>query len=372
MRLFSKKNHLPICAVLIFLLMACEKDSPKPKDENGFFDEYTSRHFKMGFTSWSFGPNPQDVSDTYSFLATNSDIYAEHIDASIPWQAWMNDEPLPEAFTSEIAYRVSNKVAGSHLLLSVSLLNGLRKDLATDFDGNIPNYTAFDDQPIEDAYVKHLEYLLGQFDPDYLVMAIEANELAFHSMEKWEGYKRLIKKVEARIRTNHPNLKISESMTLHNIQLPDVNDPEQYRLEMIEYMNQLEFVTISHYPFFKQHNSQTDFQSSLDFLHQNVNKPIAFVETAHIAEDLVVDNFGLNIKGNSEEQNVYLQTLLTNAQENQYEFIIWWAHRDFDALWETFPEESKDLGRIWRDTGLSDENGARRPALDSWEGAFAK
>jgi hypothetical protein len=49
-----------------------------------------------------------------------------------------------------------------------------------------------------------------------------------------------------------------------------------------------------------------------------------------------------------------------------YEFIIWWAHRDFDALWETFPPELRDLGQLWRDTGLLDESGNERQAFLLW------
>ena len=45
----------------------------------------TDRNFKMGFTTWSFGPNLQDVNDTYDFIANNSDVYVEHLDNFIPF-----------------------------------------------------------------------------------------------------------------------------------------------------------------------------------------------------------------------------------------------------------------------------------------------
>ncbi|HKK61971.1 MAG TPA: hypothetical protein VJ951_05395, partial [Bacteroidales bacterium] len=131
--------------------------------------------------------------------------------------------------------------------------------------------------------------------------------------------------------------------------------------------NQMDFVAISFYPFFKNQNSVNDFQQTFDFLHNRIDKPIAFVETCHLAENLLVTNLNLSISGNEVEQNSYLETLLTNAQEQNYEFVIWWAHRDYDALWETFPPELKDIGKLWRDTGLLDEDGNERVSYTTWK-----
>ncbi len=359
---------LVLLAALMFL-QSCKNDD---ESDGSFFSAYDSRSFSMGFTSWSYGPELQDVEDTYQFLTNNGDIYAEHIDNQIPWSAWINDTALPDAFMSEIAFRKSNKIPGMDMLLSVSILNLSRNDLADDFDGETPEYTFINDPEIIDAYYKHIDYLVSELDPKYLVIAIEANELLIHSPEKWEQYQVLIAQVTTDIASKYPDLRISESMTLHNMITPDVEDVDAYMIELVPHMNQLDFVAISFYPFFKQQKTREEFQASFDFLHSQVTRPIAFVETAHLAEDLVVEGLNLSIPGNETEQDIYLQTLLTNAQEHDYEFVIWWAHRDFDALWETFPDEVKDIGQIWRDTGILSENGENREAYQSWSAAFKK
>ncbi|WP_046759205.1 glycosyl hydrolase 53 family protein [Kordia jejudonensis] len=320
----------------------------------------------MGFTTWSYGPNLADVDNTYNFLENNGDIYVEHIDNKIPWNAWINDTPLPTAFTNEITGRVNRKISGNDLLLSVSMLNLNRNDLATDFDGSIPSYTQLNDAAIEDAYFKHIHYLVDRFSPNYLVIAIEVNELRLRAENKWESYKMLIQNVTTRIKEVYPNLKISESISLHNLLETEIANPTAYSNEIIAYMNQMDFVAISFYPFFKNQQTQAEFQETFDFLHAAINKPIAFVETAHIAENLVVPNLNLSIDGTEQGQRVYLETLLENAQTQEYEFIIWWAHRDYDLLWETFPAELKDVGQLWRDTGLYDENGVERTAMSVW------
>ncbi len=353
--------------ILVLLLPGCTKEDPEL-----FFSQYSQRDFNMGFTTWPFGPNAQDVTDTRAFLANNSDIYAEHIDASIPWDSWMNEKALPEEFTNDIDFRVSNKIPHLDLLVSISLLNSSRSDLATDYDGTVPSYASLNDPSIEDGYYKHVDYVVERLQPQYLVIAIEANELKLHSETKWEEYKVLITEVIGRIKQKYPLLKISESMTLHNLYQPDVSNPAEYVNDVVNYMNEMEFTSISFYPFFKQMHSKKDFQKAFDFLHDHVDRPIAFVETSHIAEDLEVSSFNLSINGSESEQNDYLETLVTNAQENSYMFIIWWAHRDFDALWEIFPDEVKDLGKLWRDTGLLDEEGNSRASKDTWSIVFEK
>ncbi|MHA7057207.1 glycosyl hydrolase 53 family protein [Aquimarina sp. M1] len=354
----TPKFHILLFGILMSLSSCNKDDTPAEPAE--------IRNFEMGFTTWSFGPNLQDVNDTYSFIENNSDIYTEHIDNKIPWNAWINNLALPTEFTNEIMGKVNRKIDNAQLLLSVSLLNLQRDELAEDLDGTIPTYTNLNDIKIEDAYFKHIDYLVSQFTPDYLVIAIEVNELRVRAEGKWNSYKLLIQNVKSRIKEVYPTIKISESISLHNLYEPDVTNPAAYIDEMMNYINQMDFVAISFYPFFKNLHTKNEFQQVFDFLHNHINKPISFVETSHIAEDLIVPDLSIAIQGTEMEQNLYLETLLENAQEQNYEFVIWWTHRDYDALWETFPAALKDIGQLWRDSGLLDENGSERLSKTTW------
>lgn len=353
------------------LLISCNDDNVKPPDDDcvnsTFFAEYDSRDFKMGFSTWAYAPTEESLNNTYQFIEENSDIYSEHIDNKIPWSSWINNLPLPVEFTNEIDSRISRKIPNIRLALSVSLLNIDRTDLAEDFDGSIPDYNALYDSEIEDAYFKHINYLTNRFEPDYLIIAVEVNELRIKSPSKWNEYKLLMHNVKSRIQQEYPTLRISESLTLHNLYQPDVLNPEEYIAEIVAYANNMDFVAISFYPFFKSQHSKNDFQKAFDFLHANIIKPIAFSETSHLSEDLSVSGYDLFIEGNECEQNLYLESLLSNAQDQNYEYVIWWAHRDFYELWLTFPEELKDLGKLWRNTGLISDDGRNKKAYAIWE-----
>jgi len=374
----NMKSFLYIAGIVFLLFnFSCAKPPEPTKNKDtcyslGFFSGYASRNFKMGFTTWPFGPNPQDVTDTYQFIHNYGDIYCEHIDSKIPWNAWINNLPLPSEFTNEISNKLAKRLNDRPLLLSISLLNANRSDLAEDFDGTILSYINLNDNKIEEAYFKHLKYLINAFNPDYLVMAIEVNELLLRKPNKWTSYKLLIKHVKARIKQIYPDLKISESISLHNLYKANVTNSSDYINELINYINQMDFVSFSYYPYLKNQHSKLEFQKNLDFLNNNIHKPIAFVETSHLAENLSIPNLNIDINGNECEQNIYLKTLLTNAQEHHYLFVIWWTHRDYDALWETFPPEIKDLGQIWRNTGLLDKNGKKRLSFTTWVNALHK
>ncbi len=367
----TKVFQTTLLSMFIAHLVSCEKPETVIENEcitDNTLDIIDTRNFAMGFSTWSYGPNESDKNETYQFIEQNADIYSEQVDDKIPWDALINNKELPEEFTNDIEYRLVHRLSTHKLLLSVSLLNSERSDLLEDYDGTIPSYTSLSDQVIENAYIKHLTYLIGKFSPDYLIFAMEVNDLKLKSEEKWEQYKLLASNIRTRLKSLYPGLKLSESVTLHNYFNPEVSNQDSFIAEISDYINaNSDFAAISFYPFFKGLHSKQEFQQAFDFLHMHVKVPIAFVETTHIAEPLVLNSIDLNIQSTVCEQKEYLEVLLMNAYQNNYSFIIWWAYRDFDKLWATFPDEYKDLGKLWRDTGLLDENGNKRPAYTVWK-----
>lgn len=367
----SLKSFCFIALGIIFFLSSCLDDDDVIVQNECLIDPavkaISSRDFKMGFSTWTYGPNIADRNNTYQYIQANGDIYSEQIDDRIPWSAWINNEALPADFVENIDYRVSKRDENMNLLLSVSLLNTDRNDLIEDWEEIPLSFSSWSDQHIEDAYIAHLSYLIDRFQPDYLVLAMEVNDLLIASPSRWFEYKLLMSNVRSSIKQQYPNIRLSESITLHNLYQPEVVNPTAYINEITTYAQESDFAAISFYPFFKGLQSGSQFQKAFDFLHTNIDIPIAFVETNHLAEDLNVPNLSLNIRSDECLQQIYLETLLKNAHTSDYAFIIWWAHRDYDALWNTFPDDVKDIGQVWRDTGLLDEGGNERSALEVWQ-----
>jgi len=358
--------------LIIVLLFSCSKEVIAPEDAGFFKDD--KRNFSMGFTSWPYAPTLDAVNDTYLFLDRSGDVYEEIFPQKVPWKAFINDETLPTAYVDDVYKCVYHRISGKKMILSVSPLSIFRDNLAPDYDGSLPVYTRFSDATIEDAYFKHLSYLIENIRPDYLIFAMEVNEIYVHNFMQWQAFKILMKDIEERLRSDFPELPISVSITLHSLYEPDITNAGLYQQEVFDFVNQadIDFVSVSFYPFFKKLKTKDKWQQAFDLLYERINKKLAFSETGHISADLEVAAYNFSVTGSQEEQNEFLKTLLLNAQDHAYEFVIWWTHRDYYQTWLTFPSETQDLGKFWLTTGLLNDDGGYKEAYFSWMEVYDK
>jgi hypothetical protein len=366
----EKLYRIFLLAAIVVVVPDCRRQSNSSGSDcadPSFFRDVQKRNFLLGVTTWPYDTGFVARQNTYSFISNNTEIYSEQIDNAIPWKAIMAAEPWPAEYLNNITDRANRRVASKKLLLSVSLLNISRNDLMEDVDGTVPSYTKLSDTHIRNAYINFLITCINMFDPDYLVVAMEVNELLIKSPVKWNDYRRLVQDVRLSLRGYFPSLPVSESITVHGWYEPDVTDPAAYLSNIDQLNEEQDFVSLSYYPFLKGQRSRQQFQEAFNFIHQRTDKPIAFVETSHLAEDLNVPALNVNIEADECEQAEFLKTLAENAQSRQYLFVIWWAHRDYDKLWTLLPAAIKDVAQLWRDTGLFDEAGRERASFSVWK-----
>jgi len=323
---------------------------------------------KGGFTTWVHELTEQAREDTYAFLAENGEVYNEHIDDEVPWAAALGLQPWPADFEAELEGRVSRRIEGLELLVSITPLDSGRAGPAPPWPGTVmPKRLEdldFRDPAWVDAYAAYALHIIDRFEPDRLVFAIESDELARNTPAMWPAYAAFADAVRARIKAAHPDLPIAESVTWHNI----VNDgldslASQRALGRAEASD---FTAVSFYPMFNGLSSRQEFRQTLRTLHDWAPEPVAFVETCHPAEDIVVEEFDFELASSEAIQARYLSALLVSARRNNDLFVVWWAHRDFDSLLETFPPEVRPLGRFWRDCGILSEKGSRRRGYTMW------
>jgi len=330
----------------------------------------------MGFTTWPYAATLKAVNDTYEFIGANGDLITEHIEEGVPWTAVISGKPFPQSFVAKLDGRRRNRPKGMKLLLSLTALNMGRSGLADDV-GEIGKQpipaTAvgfeFKDSSVHRAYLAYCEWMIDFFKPDYLLTGIESNELLNNSPGKWTDYVAFSREIQFQLKKRHPNLPISESVTLHK--LLDTKNPSivAYRKSIHEFVAKQDFFAVSFYPFFLGLHTRSEFTQALQFLSNFCDKPIGIAETGHPAIPIVVKSYGLNFRSSPEEQDQYVQALISEAQTHRYLFVTYWLTRDFYELWKTFPVSSKDLAGLWRDTGLVDKDGVKRPAFATWKAA---
>ena len=333
----------------------------------------------MGFTSWPYAATADAVQGTYAFIGTNADLVVEHMDDGVPWVESLREVPFPKAFLDKIEGRRKSRPPATKLLLSLTPLNMGRNALAESAgNGQRPPLPAelkdkpFNDPQLVRAYASYCRRMVEFFQPDFLLTGIEANELLNNQPKAWNAYRELSRQVQRGLREKFPQLPISESITLHKLLDRQNHGLVEYRKQIQVFVESHDFFAVSFYPFFLGLHQEQEFAEALDYLPMFTRRPIAITETGHPAEPLKIRAWNLDFPTNPKEQAAFVRVLLSRAQAHHYRFVTYWAARDFDELWKTFPDAVKDLGALWRDTGLIDQAGQPRPAYETWREWLSK
>ncbi|ULQ51573.1 hypothetical protein [Flavihumibacter fluvii] len=352
------------CLFGLFFLTQCQKKKdtiPTP--------------VKLGVTPWPAEYSLASVASAYDFINRECDFVMQQIDEGIPYEEAFNKEPMPKALSEDIGFR-KLYTGTKPVFLSVSALSLTRKSktsyyrLANETPPDKKQYwesLPFDHPDVITAYVNYVEYLAGQFSPQWINFGVESNLDTWDPAE-FARYKAFCAGVYAALKISHPGIPVFLSLV--------VNEEERsmhYARQLLPYSD---WVALSAYPYThvsSSANGNTDpdrfpegyFERWLDLAPA---KPWCFAETGYIAENLDVPEYSLHKEGTQLWQNRYLQKLGELMRARNGQFAVWFCYTDYDALIPTL-EASGDyqpLFLFWRDTGLYDENNQPRPVLQTW------
>ena len=343
-----------------------EKPAPKPMPPRTANDDKPNgtRPFHMGFTGFVHDLTPDAVADSRKFVRENGDILCHHIEG-VPWGEVLRGEAFPKAMAQEWEGKKSATPPKGKVYLAISPGRGELK--LAEKAGPLPKELKgkeYDDPLVMETYLKYCRRAIEFFRPDYLCIGIEVNEIHRDpGPQKWAAYVALHKHVYENLKKDHPQLPIFASWTLHQM--------FQARGGMLEEFEKLmphnDLVGVSYYPFFVP---EKDRLGALDWMVERFarfKKPFAMVETNDAAERLPLPGLRVVIEGTPDKQLAYYRKLLATAQAHDFEFVISFIHRDYDALWERIKAFSPELFMAWRDCGLVDEKGEARPAYEVWK-----
>ena len=327
-----------------------------------------ARGFRMGFTGFVHDITPQAVAASRKFVRENGDIICHHIEG-VPWAEVHGGRPFPKAFLEEWEGKKSATPSGGKVYLAISPGRGDLKP--AEKAGPIPKDLAgktYDDPVVMAAYLSYCRRAIEFFQPDYLCIGIEVNEIHDAGAAKWRAYAALHRHVYDALKKDHEDLPIFASWTLHNM--------FKRRGRMLEAFHELmphnDLVGVSYYPFFVP---DKDRLAALDWMTAQFDrhkKPYAVVETNDAAERLPLPQAKVVIQGTPEKQAEYYRKLLALAHgRRDFVFVISFIHQDYDDLWERIKGHSPELFMAWRDCGLLDEAGRPRPAYAIWKAYFS-
>ena len=363
----------PIYFVLSFvLLISCTKDD-SPKQEL----EAETRSFYMGFTAFPYDLTVEAQLDTYEKVASLSDIFLTHLDHGVPWDEALNDLPFPSEVQNTLDATKTGLAPNTKVLLTATPTDQNRKDLNLYWNNNdshqsLPSFwqnKTFDDPDVVSAYIKYCRRVIDAVQPDYFAYGIETNAVFRKDDIGFTKFLSLAETVYSSLKNDYPNLPIF--LTLQD---RSFENSHQELLETSKMLLQYsDYVAMSSYPFLDYNNLKRDANPQLfednwlqDFRNLDTSKPFAISETGFCAEDLVIDNLGVNVKASEAWQNDYMTKLFNSANNFDAEFVAWFVFRDYDQLYDKTPNPP-DILKVWRDNGLLDGQGNQRPAYQSWQ-----
>lgn len=362
------KQNLLVLFCLPILFGCSHNDSTEQKEQRTFY---------MGTTPWPADLTIEEVNKTYDFINTHCDIVSHHINEGIPYEELYNNLPLPGNLLNDMALKKAKTASSKNVFLSVAALNidRISKDRYYD-KATTPNdikayweSLPFDDPKVITAYVRYIDWLIEQLDPIYVNYGVESNSSNWSSTD-FARYRTFLSQVYTQLKAGHPSISFFVSFM--------VSDSLGRAEQLLPYTD---FIGLSAYPYyFSPTNSDPkNIPDTLfeNFINLDANKPWVFAETGYIAQNLVIPEYNLNKQGTPVWQNEYLEQVLQLCQNKRAKMFIWFCPKDYDALLTTFEnqgvsQENLATMKLWRDTGLIDEQDVQRPAYHTWLQWMAK
>lgn len=335
----------------------------------------------MGFTPWPYDATQMAVDDTNQRIQDNGDIVAHHIMVGVPWDDALNRQPYHPNVEAELAARLQMLQPGKAVFLAIDSLNQGRDALAPNWGAafNEPLPAPWDTRPFDNlfvagAYTNFAIDLIGRFRPLYFNYGTEVSELMLNDPDAFDDYVQFADTTYTVLKAIYPNVQMMVSIAVKS---PGSAEMATIAAGFDRIRDFVDVVGVSTYPYvFFNHadkgdpdNLPADWLSQIEDLAQG--KPIAITENGWAAQDLVIPSFSVDVPSNATFQENYATRMLTEADQLDMEFVIWWAHVDFDAFWNGALLQDP-VARIWRDIGLVDENLVNRPALSVWQDWYAR
>lgn len=343
-------------------------------------DTETTRPYLLGFSPWLYDATVEAQDWTWTKLNAEGDVVSNHLEEGVPWQAMLEGQDFSGSYLAELQYRKSRLAPGKKCLVQINPLNTARTGLAPN-RGATPNEPlaapwngyALNSAPVKTAFLNYARRMVEFMEPDYLLIGVEVNLLIRNNPGAWAAYIDLQAHVYAGLKAIHPDLPVAVSVFCVPF-FPEFSggDSLPAQLQGLEDLTpHVDFVAFSVHPFMSALLAESFPDDYFDRLFARTSKPVAISESSYPAQVWSSLSPPLTWNGSPEKQDAFLEKMLEASRKWNARFVIWFAIRDYDALWNTVLGQSQEA-LVWRDTGLYDEAGADRPAIVRWRKALAR
>lgn len=336
------------------------------------------RNYLMGFSPWPYDYSVDAVTWTYSAIQEHGDIVSHHLDEGVPWDEALNGSPFPKGMTDDMNFRLWQTKPETARLLQVTPLSMGRDGLALR-RGDKPNQglsgdwssRRLNDPEVKKAYLNYVERMNDMFKPTYLITGIESNLLIRKKPDAWNDYVDLQCSTYRSLKDAGVKAPILVSLVTVAF-FPEWSSEDNLNAQLAGVQSLkgcVDGFALSAHPFMSGLLAETFPKDYFDRLAKYIPNIRGVAESSYPAQEWSYGTLKWN--GSDFKQEFFLREMLEAASKGNYEFIVWFTARDYDALWANALGKS-DQALVWRDTGLFDENGEPRSALHAWDRYFEK
>jgi hypothetical protein len=333
----------------------------------------------MGFSPWLYDATVEAQTWTWSTLNVEGDVVSNHLEEGVPWQSMLDGQDFSGSWLAELQYRKDHREAGKKWLVQISPLNTARNGLASNRGATVNepltapwNGYALNSAQVKTAFLAYARKMVEFMEPDYLLIGVEVNLLIRNNPAMWPAYVELNQYVYSGLKATYPSLPVAVSVFCVPF-FPEFSGDDSLPAQtagLADLAPSVDFIAFSVHPFMSALLAESFPDDYFDRLFALTSKPVAVSESSYPAQAWSTST-GLTFNGSPEKQNAFLEKLLAASQKRKAWFVVWFAVRDYDALWNTVLGRSEEA-LVWRDTGLYDEAGAERPALGTWRKVFSR
>jgi hypothetical protein len=341
-----------------------------------------TRPFYMGFSPWPYDLTLEAVEWTDQAIKTHGDIIEQHFEEGVPWPEALANKPYHPAMQQEIADR-TRRMGKYKRVVSINPLNMSRSGLA-EYRGKACNMPLpqdwkkkrLNDPAVKQAYLQYCNQIIQHWHPDFLLIGVEVNLLQRCKDSSWQDYLELHRYIYSALKKTNPNLPLMASVvcTSYFPGLYAEDNATQQRAKLKELLPYVDILGFSVHPFMSSWTAEKvpdqNFFRELFALAEG--KPFAITESSYPAQkwQMQVGWLPVTFNGTQEKQATFLKAMLDESLIDKPRFICWYSIRDYDQLYSKMP--NIPMLQVWRDTGLFDETGKPRQALQIWDAVLRK
>lgn len=346
----------------------------------------------------------QNIADDANMVTLHFDFFG------IPWDEFASGAPLPAAWVAEMD-AIASLVEQLDLpvFLALTPLHGLRNklgpaasgvdDLALNHDfGAACEDIALrpDAGAVRDGYAAYVRHMVDRFEPVFLALSIEVNLYREQCPMAWPSMEGMLNAVREAEKARAPALPIFHTFHLETLwQASEQTDPcFGYSTTCLDANMaalaslQTDVMALSTYPLVPASNNGQLPADWFSAVADRTPLPLAVAETgyqaASIQAELDAQSCFDALPTSPQDQGVWMDRLLTEAESHDMPFVTWWSSRDLmptsasgscrcvddEEPWCTFlaplPAELRLLYQFFGSMGLREVGGTPRAALAPW------